>query len=67
MKRISCYTDTGKPILGAFASLQKFTTSFVMSVCLSAWNNFAPTGCIFMKFDTSFLKIFPENASLMNV
>jgi hypothetical protein len=46
--------------LGAFAKLQKATFSFVMSaVCLSvslpvcppAWNNSAPTGWIFMKFD----------------
>ena len=39
--------------LGAFAKLQKATISFVLStsVCPSAWNNSAPTGWIFMKFD----------------
>ena len=40
-------------LLGAFAKLQKATIIFVMSVRLSAWNNSAPTGRIFMKFDTS--------------
>ena len=35
-------------ILGALA---KFRKSFVMSVRLSAWNNSAPAGRIFMKFD----------------
>ena len=41
--------------LGAFAKLRKATDSFVMSVCLSirlsAWNNSATNGRIFMKFD----------------
>ena len=37
-------------ILGAFPKLQKATISFVMSVRLSAWNNSAPTGRIFMKY-----------------
>jgi hypothetical protein len=36
-------------ILGAFAKLQIAAISFVMSVRLSAWNNSAPTGRIFMK------------------
>jgi len=37
--------------LGAFAKLRKATISFViLSVRLSAWNNSAPTGRIFMKF-----------------
>jgi len=44
--------------LRAFAKLRKATISFVryvrpsiyLSVCLSAWNNSAPTGRIFMKF-----------------
>jgi len=40
--------------LGAFAKLRKATIIFVMSVCpsvrLSAWNNSAPTGRIFIKF-----------------
>jgi len=45
-------------LLGVFAKLRKTTISFVMSVCLSvcpslclsAWNNLASTGRIFMKF-----------------
>ena len=36
-------------ILGAFAKLRKATISFVM--CQFAWNNSAPTGRVFMKFD----------------
>jgi hypothetical protein len=39
------------PILGAFAKLRKVTISFVVSVRLSPWNNWAPTGRIFVKFD----------------
>jgi len=35
---------------GAFAKLRKATRSFVVSVRLSAWNNSAHTGRIFMKF-----------------
>ena len=38
--------------LGAFAKLLNAIISFVMSVCPSVWNNSAPTGRIFMKFDT---------------
>ena len=34
-----------------FAKLQKVTVTFIMSVCLSAWNNLTPTGQIFMSFD----------------
>jgi hypothetical protein len=37
--------------LGSFAKFRKATVSFVMSVRLSAWNNWTPTGRIFMKFD----------------
>jgi len=37
--------------LGMIAKLQELTINFVMSVYLSAWNNSAPTGQIFMKFD----------------
>jgi hypothetical protein len=37
--------------LRTFEKLQKVTISFIMSVCPSAWNNSAPTGCIFMQFD----------------
>ena len=38
-------------VLGAFTTLRKATVSFVVSVRLSAWNNSASTGRIFMKFD----------------
>jgi hypothetical protein len=37
--------------LGALAKLHKATITFVMSVCLSAWNNSTPAGRILMKFD----------------
>ena len=41
--------------LGAFVKLRKATISFVMSVRLSVrrstWNDSAPTGRTFMKFD----------------
>ena len=46
----SCYfpnTVLTDWLLGAFADLRKMT---VLS-CLSSWNNSAPTGRIFMKFD----------------
>jgi len=38
-------------VLGAFAKLQRATVGFVMSIRLSAWNNSASTGRIFIKFD----------------
>jgi hypothetical protein len=38
--------------LGAFAKLRKGTISFDLTVRASAWNNSAPTGRIFMKYDT---------------
>jgi len=38
-------------VLGAFTELRKATASIVMSVCLSARNNAATSGLIFMKFD----------------
>jgi hypothetical protein len=41
----------GFTVLGAFAKLRKRAGSFVMSVRPSAWNNSAPTGRIFMKFN----------------
>jgi hypothetical protein len=37
--------------LGVFTKLQDVTTSFVMTVYTSTWNNMACTGRIFMKFD----------------
>jgi hypothetical protein len=52
-----------QPFLGAFAELWQVAVSFVISVfplaCPSAWNNSAPTGRIFMKFD---IWVFFENA-----
>jgi hypothetical protein len=46
--------EMGAEFLGAFAKVRKATISFVISVRpfvrLSAWNNSAPTGQIFMKF-----------------
>ena len=45
-----------KNVFGAFTELRKATIIFVMSdcpsVCPSAWNSYAPTGGILMKFDT---------------
>jgi hypothetical protein len=38
-------------VLRAFEKLRKANISFVMSVCLSAWNNSSPTRRIFMKCD----------------
>ena len=49
-------------ILGALTKLWEATISFIMSVHLSAWNNLAPTGWIFINltFDY-FLKIYAED------
>jgi hypothetical protein len=47
-----------KRFLGAFVKLWKANVSFVMSARLSAWNNSAPTGRNFIKFD---ICIFFEN------
>ena len=51
------WTDKGRvcdvytwQFLGAFEKIRKATVNFVMSVCLFAWNDSAPTGRIFMKF-----------------
>jgi hypothetical protein len=53
-----CLTEA---LLGTFAKLQKVTVSFVVSVCLSAWNSLAPpTGRILMKLD---IWAFFENLS----
>jgi hypothetical protein len=56
----------------AFVKLRQATTSYVMSVyssvCPSAWNNSAPTGRIFMKFDVCvFSKICRENSSFIKI
>ena len=40
------------------------TISFVMSVCLSAWNNSVPTGRILMKFDI--WRIFRKTSTKFN-
>jgi hypothetical protein len=46
------YVHLSWSLLGAFATLRKETISFFMSVCPSAaWNNSAPTGRIFTRFD----------------
>ena len=37
--------------LGVLAKLRKSTISYVTSIRLFAWNNSAPTGRIFIKFD----------------
>ena len=34
--------------------------SVYLALCPSAWNNMAPTGRIFMKFDTNILRKFVE-------
>jgi len=47
-------------VLGAFAKLRQATIRFVMSGSLSAWNNSAPTGRFFIKFD---IRGFFENLS----
>ena len=44
--------------LGAFAKFRKDTVSFIVSVCLSWWNNSAPTGRIIIKF---YIPFFFEN------
>ena len=38
-------------LVDEFSKLRKATVSFIRSVCLFAWNNSAPTGGIYMKFD----------------
>jgi hypothetical protein len=53
-------------VLGTSATLQKATVSFIASVHLFSWNNSAPTGQIFMKFD-NFLKLHQENSSFIKV
>ena len=57
-------SETDFPFLSAFAKLQKTIIGFVMFVCpsvrVTARNNMAPTGRIFMKFD---MWKFSENLS----
>jgi len=47
-----CHERYLSPFLGAFVKFRKSTISFVMSVRLSAWNNLAATGRIFVKLYT---------------
>ena len=50
-KHINTLCGQNVEFLGALAKSRKqLTISFVMYVCLSAWNNSPPTGRIFMKF-----------------
>ena len=49
METVSVLCEVGTQFLGAFAKLGKGTVGFVMPVSLSAWNNSAPTGRIFIK------------------
>ena len=60
----------------AFAKLQKLIMSFIMSawlfICLSVWNNSAPTGHIFIKlecikFNENLLKICQNDWSFTEV
>jgi len=51
METVNVVGGAGTQFLGAFAKFHKATISFVMSVRPSAWNNSAPTGWIFVKFD----------------
>jgi len=43
--------ELDSPFLGAFAKLRKVIISFIMYVCMSAWNNTDPTGSILIKID----------------
>ena len=51
-------------VRGALAKLRKTTVSFVMSVCLSAWNNSAPTVWLSMN---KHLKIFLKSVDKIQV
>jgi hypothetical protein len=37
--------------LGIFGTLQKAAVNFVLSACLTMWNNLSPAGWSLMKFD----------------
>ena len=52
------YEALSQIFLGAFARLIKVAISFFMFVRWSAWNNLAPLGWIFKKFD---IRVFFEN------
>jgi len=49
---VACaYCTVWTEFLDVLEKLRKATISFLMSVRLTAWNNSASTGRIFMKFD----------------
>jgi hypothetical protein len=51
--------------LGIFTKLQKVTISYATSVHPYAWNNSAPTGWSFMKFDI--LSIFQKSVEIIQI
>jgi len=57
--------------MGSIAKLLKATISFVVSACLSfllsAWDDWAPTGRIFIKSYMYFSKIFRENSGFIKI
>jgi hypothetical protein len=57
------------PVFRNVCSVAKANISFAMSVCPSVWNNLAPTGQIFFKFDTwaPFEKKLPEISSFIKM
>ena len=59
-KDINTLCGKNVQFLGAFAKFRKANNSFVMSIPPFAWNNWAPTGRILMKFGIS---VFFENLS----
>jgi hypothetical protein len=63
------YAETTGWFLGVFAKLQKATVaSLCLPVHLSAWNNLAPTGRIFINFIFKyFLKNCQENSSFIKI
>ena len=54
-------------LLGVFAKLRKATVNFLMSVCLSAWNNSAVTGQILMTFDICVCMYVPIAALILSL
>jgi len=54
-----------KEFLGMFTKLQKVTISYVTPVHPSAWNNAAPTGWSFMKFDI--LSTFQKSVDIIKM
>jgi hypothetical protein len=56
-------------ILRHFHKIVQVAFNYIMSVSLSAWNNWAPTGQIFMKYDIRvyFFKIYLEYSSSVKI